>query len=178
MRISECLGHQANPQHLRYFAKQFSKVSAIPWKSYLKVKHKYVRCVRLLDHNNEIFDALPVPRECPVRPLSTVTIVVIHTDRRQARNSRVLRSLPQPVQDIITSGGWDHTPSTENTPVAPVNASAIVNVEFQAERGGTPPTVEHLDIIGANLARKDNVSKHGILLYLPSTVTVPPKRRC
>ncbi len=109
-----------------------------------------------------------------MRPLSTITVVVVHTDRRQARNSRVLRSLPQIVQDTIASGGWDRAPADSSTTIAPTDGSASINVEFQTERGGKPPTVEHLTVVGENLIRKDNVSKHGIMLYLPGTVTVPP----
>ena len=172
-RLQSCFGHQPNPQRLRYYTKRYDNTKSISWKSYLSVDHKYVKCVLMLNSDNEVVDVSQVPQSYPERHGDLVTIVVIHTDRRRVRNSRILRSLPQPVQDIITSGGWDHTPATEAID-CPIGTFAPINVEFQADRGGKPPTIELLSVVNKNLIRDDNVSTHSILLYLPSAVSVPP----
>ena len=127
----------------------------------------------MLNFDTDVIGISPVPRHYTAPGSGPVRIVVIHTDQRQARNSRILASLPQPVQDIITSERWDSIPAPEAI-ICTHDKSAPVNVEFQAERGGTPPNVELLTAVNNDLIRDDNVSKHGILLYLPGTVTVPP----
>ena len=117
-------------------------------------------------NRNEIVDALPVPRDCPVRPLSTITVIVIHTDRRQARNSRVFRTLPQSVQDAITSRGWDHAPPANDAcsiAAAPANGSMSIIVEYQAECGAKPPTIERLSVVNEKFMRANDVSRHGIM---------------
>ena len=106
--------------------------------------------MRLLNKDNEIVDALAVPRDCSVRRLSTVTAIVIHTDRRHARNSRVFRDLPLSVQETITSEGWVELAPPNGTsghPAAPAQGPLSIVVDYQAERGAQPPVVRFGDFL-------------------------------
>ena len=76
-RLQTCFGHRLNPQRLRYYAKQYDNTKNISWKSYLSVNHKYIKCVLMLNSDNEAVDVSPVPRSYPERHGGLVTIVVI-----------------------------------------------------------------------------------------------------
>ena len=113
VKLHECLGHQHSPRRLRHYSKQYQDNKTISWKSYLKVKHRYVKCILMLDNNNDVISISPVPRNFDTTGAGPVTITVMHVDQRQARNSRILASLPQPIQDVIASERWDSIPAPE-----------------------------------------------------------------
>ena len=127
----------------------------------------------MLDTNNDVISISPVPRDFDTTGTGPVTIIVMHVDQRQARNACIFATLPQPIQDVIASERWDSIPAPEAILHAN-NKSAPIDIDFQADKGGKSPDVELLSTFNNDLLRHDNVSKHGILLYLPGTVTVPP----
>ena len=47
---------------MRCYTKQYDNIQDIPWKSYLKVKHRYVKCVLMLNFDNDVIGISPCPR--------------------------------------------------------------------------------------------------------------------
>ena len=135
VKLQEYLGYQHSPQRLRYYSKTYKDKVTIPWKSYLKVKHRYIKCVIAFDDDDKILDISPVARDFTTSIGGDVRIIVMHVDQRQARNTQIIASLPPQVQDIVTTARWDSVPAKEAIIHAPDGAHPI-DVYFQTEKGG------------------------------------------